>query len=315
MTKTTAPPRANVLEAVPELTRQATTTIRLHPRRGDVPELSASKIGGRFLWPDVEPWPTQTSHHLTHRIVNFEIGGRRWDFPDGTPFALLPILQINAKDVPAFSFPSGKDLLQILWVPLHVDESPYHWVIRAFWRNSLSVQSPLTDMPSSPFADPIPFPGAVPKPCTLTFENVVEYPSTFELSHDIAQRILAWQETLTDIVFEDASYQGTSSLYDFELSVCPSTKLGGYVHWLQEPQQATCTCGHTMAHLLTLSDCEVDSGTWPRWLPLEDREGWHGAYSGDDRVDAPDWWLGGGNLYCFVCQFCSDWPVKVIYQR
>ncbi len=37
MTKTTPPPRVNILEALPELAAQTTTTTRLHPRRGDVP--------------------------------------------------------------------------------------------------------------------------------------------------------------------------------------------------------------------------------------------------------------------------------------
>jgi hypothetical protein len=46
------------LEYVPELAKYAQTAVRLHPRRGKVADLGASKIGGTFLWPKNEPWPT-----------------------------------------------------------------------------------------------------------------------------------------------------------------------------------------------------------------------------------------------------------------
>jgi hypothetical protein len=185
MSKTTPPPRVNILEVLPELAAQITTTIRLHPRRGDVPELSASKIGGVFLWPDDEPWPTMPSRRPDwyDNLKSFT-----WDIPDGTPIAFVPVLQINARDVPDFPFPLGKDLFQLLWYPLDIDEPPFHCIPRVFWRNSHAVIHSFAQMPLSLHADP----NLIPMPCTLTFEHVIEYPDTDELTSEQHARIDAW---------------------------------------------------------------------------------------------------------------------------
>jgi hypothetical protein len=312
MTKTTHPPRLNVLEAAPELASMAAMTIRLHPRRGDVPALDASKIAGTFLWPEDEPWPTMPSEKPTW-YPDSEYGDWQWNFPDGTPITLVPAIQINAKDVPEFPFPPGKDLLQILWQPLDVDQPPYHCVPRVFWRDSRAIKHPLTSMPPSPYANP----GYVPKPCTLTFERVMEYPDVFELDPDLVERVNAWIEPQT-VVFEDdpCDYLSKETLFQYELSVCPSNKLGGHVNWIQDPQWPTCdVCGRRMEHLLTLTDMDVDGGSWPRWLPMEDRQLWKDPWKHAEIVNAPDWYLGGGSMYYLVCRHCDDWPVKPVFQR
>jgi hypothetical protein len=312
MTKTTAPPRLNVLEALPELAAQTAPTIRIHPRRGDVSDLAASKIGGNLLWPEDEPWPSIPSE-IPDWYPGFEYGEWKWDFPDGTPIALVPVLQINAADVPDFSFPPGKDLFQLLWYPLDTEEAPYHCTPRVFWRDSQAITHPLAAMPPSLYASP----HYIPKPCTLTFERTIDYPDVLELSEAQIARWDAWIEPQT-FVFEDdpRQYQSKRTLYQFELSVCPSNKLGGHVNWIQFPEWPACdTCGRQMEHLLSLTDCEVDGGSWPRWLPLEDRELWKDPWKHAEIVNAPDWYLGGGSMYYFVCRHCADWPVKPVYQR
>jgi hypothetical protein len=234
-----------------------------------------------------------------------------WDIVEGTPIALIPVLQINAKDVPEFPFPPGKDLLQLLWYPLVSDAPPLRGVPKVFWRNIESIVHPLADMPLSPHADP----RFVPYPCVLNFERVIEYPDSDSLTSEQYARLNAWLDS-QEIVFEDDRYQEKETIYQFELSVCPGNKLGGYMAWIQDPEWRTCDrCGRPMEHLLTLTDMEVNGGTWQRWLPLEDRKLWDDLREHKAISNAPGWRLGGGGMFYQVCRHCADWPVKVVYQR
>ncbi|MCA9070394.1 MAG: hypothetical protein KDA84_15790, partial [Planctomycetaceae bacterium] len=65
-----------------------------HPRPGTAPR-DASKIGGVFLWPRKEPWPTCPEH-------------------DDCPF--VPALQLCKNDIPRITkFKGNSDLRQVLW--------------------------------------------------------------------------------------------------------------------------------------------------------------------------------------------------------
>jgi hypothetical protein len=308
--KTTAKPRFNVLEALPELAGMIKTTTRIHPRRGEVQDIAGSKIGGKFLWPANEKWPTMPSKRPKWWTNSDYSWDWKWDFPDGTEVDLTPVLQINQKDVKNFPFPKDKDLFQLFWLALIDDAPPYSCRPHVIWRSTKDVKELLADMPLSPHVNP----DLVPNPCYLTLETVKEFPDIEELTNDQVVRLNAWLASLGEINFQN-TYQKLETLYQFELSVCPSNKLGGHVDWLQYPEWPTCTNGHKMEHLLTLNDSEVDSGTWFRWLPLEDRKNWHGAFTNDERVNAPEWQLGGGSMYYFVCRQCENWPVKAVYQR
>ena len=55
-----------------------------------------SKFGGHFLWPHNEPWPRCADHDNS---------------------GIVPVLQINKKDVSELLFPNGSDLLNIFWCP------------------------------------------------------------------------------------------------------------------------------------------------------------------------------------------------------
>ena len=56
---TTAAPCRDMAILLPELRHFARTTTRLHPHRAAGPlPVWVSKIGGRFLWPQSEPWPS-----------------------------------------------------------------------------------------------------------------------------------------------------------------------------------------------------------------------------------------------------------------
>jgi hypothetical protein len=320
MTKTTPPPRVNVLEALPELANQIATTTRLHPRRGEVLDPAASKIAGIFLWPEDEAWPTVPSKRPTWLPPDME-----WDFPDGTPIELIPVLQLNKRDVPDFPFPEGKDLFQMLWLPLRIEKAPYQGEPYVHWRSTQSVGKSLSTIPLSLHADD----SFVPKPCSLSFEHVQEFPDIEDLSDEQQDRLsewlhkgayLAFKDTLLELNFDLPEYEldedeEIDALYQYELSVCPSNKLGGHVDWIQYSNWPNCDCGRRMEHLLTLTDTEVGIATWRRWLPLEDHEKWHDRKLADEILDALGLYLGSGSMYYFICRHCESWPMKAIYQR
>lgn len=126
-TRTTPPPCVDILDILPELAQRAKSTIRLHPRRlmpGESLPRSASKLGGEFLWPAREPWPTCPMHELP------------W----------TGVLQLRKADFPEVEFRPGTDLLQVLWCP----QRSHAYRIPApvlFWRNSTSITQALTDIP------------------------------------------------------------------------------------------------------------------------------------------------------------------------
>ncbi|MFO0823010.1 MAG: TIGR02996 domain-containing protein [Gemmataceae bacterium] len=120
----------------------ARTAIRLHPRVGDVPELAASKVGGLFLWPEDEPWPTAAG-------VTVDPDFGMWGpFPeDWSTVPLVPILQLNRRDVPNLAFPPGKDLLQVFWCPFTTSMHAPEPIV--FWRDSADAETTPTPTATS----------------------------------------------------------------------------------------------------------------------------------------------------------------------
>ncbi|OAI48079.1 hypothetical protein AYO44_01365 [Planctomycetaceae bacterium SCGC AG-212-F19] len=126
--RTTPPPCADVLSVLPELAQQQKTTVRLHPRpvgEGTSLPADASKLGGDFLWPRDEPWPTCPQHQI--------------------PFA--GILQLRQADFPELPFKPGSDLLQVLWCPQtgHRRRSSPEPVL--YWRTQAGTSPPLSPIP------------------------------------------------------------------------------------------------------------------------------------------------------------------------
>ncbi len=156
-TRTTPPPSDDILATVPQLKPLGKVAIRLHPRFGDEPAPSASKLGGRFLWPAGEPWPSAA---------------------DGAPF--LPILQLRLEDAPpGMPFPPGTDLLQLLWIP----RTPI--IVQTVWRSRKSVAEPLADPPPSTGV----LLDLVPVPCRLFPERVMEFPSLSVLPKPVRDQL------------------------------------------------------------------------------------------------------------------------------
>ncbi|HET6572458.1 MAG TPA: hypothetical protein VFG68_02560 [Fimbriiglobus sp.] len=143
-TRTTPKPPADVLATAPELKGLIKVAVRLHPRYSDEPTPDESKLGGRFLWPTAEPWPTCEEH--------------------GIPF--VPVLQLRQQDAPpTVAYRPDTDLMQLLWCPRD------HLTPTVVWRKRADVTAP-ADAPPTDLA----FPGFVPVPCRVFPERVLEFP-------------------------------------------------------------------------------------------------------------------------------------------
>jgi len=290
--RTTPPPAVDVTTIAPELADQAKTTVRLHPRYGQEPAADASKICGTFLWPKDEPWPTCDEHAIPY----------------------VAVLQLRAEEFPELEFPPNNDLFQLLWCPRDHDM----WVKpAAFWRQREKVTDPL---PAIPQHDDV-FMNYVPVPCILLPERVTEYPELENLPAETRRRIAEELRARkipcpTDRNGERQVQEFYEEYYEIALSVCPGTKVGGYVRWLQSPQVPICDCGRAMNHLLTFASDEFDGASYVRWLPAEERHLWDGrALSMYGWADAPGLTFGDlGKLYFFICRHCKDWPVRSVGQ-
>lgn len=248
MPHATRPPLVDITEAVPGLAAQARIAVRLHPRRGN-PGPDDSSIGGPLLWPADEPWPFCTDSH--------GLGPA-----DDAPVAMVPIAQIYAAHVPAYPFPPGSDLLQILWCPNHDGDWPDH-TITSRWRRAADVTAVLTDPPVPHLIEEA---YLVAVPCVLDPESIIEYPYAEELPQQIQDAIEKWE----------TGYPA----YQYGLSIASGCKLGGGMAWnvsgMGSPPECV-ECG-APAHLIL----QLDSAEWggesdhdggpPRWRPIEDAD-------------------------------------------
>lgn len=251
---TTAAPCRDLAALVPELRGFAQTTTRLHPHRavGPLP-VWLSKIGGRFLWPSSEPWPSCPKCNVN----------------------LAPILQMRSRDVPDVTFPAGTDLLQLFWCP---DEAAHDYqpAPRIFWRTASAVNSPRVDDPNfSDFPRTSDWEGYIPFECMVYPERVIEYPLGDDLRYlagaqRAAQitRLLEQMEVphINDLADRFHSEYGPSdahSLAFYELGQCPGTKVGGKPRFARN--------GRQFDHLVTLSTWECDSASFRRWVAVEDQ--------------------------------------------
>jgi hypothetical protein len=292
MTRTTPPRPADLVALFPELLPLARTATRLHPRPGS-PTPRDSSAGGPLLWPADEPWPYCAEPHaevpgsvttpaevrLLRRtltdassrpiqtgvelltadeqaVVQRIHAGRPW-VPE--PVAMLPVAQLYLRDIPDLRAPAGTDLLQVLWCPF---EHPLEYLPKSklIWRSSEAVTAVLTESPAPIAAQSEDY---VPEPCVVHPEQVVEYPTPLELDPAVRARIEAWSTVKTG--------EAESGYYQYELSVAPGWKVGGWGPWsFRDPQQIVCVCGTELRPLLTIDSREWHGGS-KSWIPLEDR--------------------------------------------
>jgi hypothetical protein len=292
----TPPAPIEIVHVFPELLGREKVTVRLHPRPAPDPGLSASKMGGLFLWPTPEPWPTCSALEE----LSIEEGNLRMMQPgSGGSIDLSPVeagnalhndymigvLQLRQEDVPEIAFYPGTDLFQLLWCPRsHPEEYGPH--CRVFWRRTEDIANPRSFLPEPSQPDQ----ELLPPICALAPERVVEYPPSWELPEELNERIEAWE---TDGAVEEVSYH-------FQLSDAPGTKVGGYANptYGRDVERPCPACGAQMEYLLT-----VDSGE-------------RGATEANGRWDTEpppieEYFLigRGGNLVIFICRRHEEWVI------
>lgn len=294
MIRTTPPPPLDVASVLPELAALRRTAVRLHPRHDSGVTADQSSLGGPIRWPVDVPWP---ECELPHE--HFEgTGGPQPD--PGTRY--IPVLQLLRSDVPELPFRDDTEVFHLLWCP-NDHSATYSVVCRAYWWRRETLRG--ADSPPAPTTM---LDGYAPGSCSLHPERVVEYPGIEDLPEDIRAQVDALRGT-DECGRREPTYQ-------WRLSTAPGSKVGGHPHWFQEPEWPTCSDGHRMEHLLTVSDHEFDGGTWHRWLPVEESGTWDGPTDRRLRIQAPaDLRLGMASIYVFLCQVCPDGPIETVYQR
>ncbi|QVL32722.1 DUF1963 domain-containing protein [Telmatocola sphagniphila] len=294
-------------------------TVRLHPRRAHVLDVTASKLGGVFLWPSDEPWPVCKSpnHYNGEGTAEAKKDVR------GKAIELVPVLQLRSEDFPEVQFFPGSDLLQLMWCPLeHGSDEGFVAKTFIFWRKRSEVRNPLEHTPKSPFASK----WYLPNECELHPERVKEF-FVKEITQAMCTQACEWlaaHPSPEDIRTEDEWLDFLTS----EHALCPSNKVGGYPKWVQGEEIPTCKCGNEMEYLLTLTDCEFDGGDWRRWCPIEDhairdniflRRGGKSREEQDAQagiVDPANFnGFGAGELLLFICRTCKNWPIQSVFQR
>ncbi|SLF61612.1 Uncharacterised protein [Mycobacteroides abscessus subsp. bolletii] len=234
-----------------------------------------------MYWPDNEPWPTCVAPWYSGN------GATGWQSHD-TPNPLVPVLQLLAADAPTIRFPAGSDLLQLLWCPvIHRDipgqREAYAPAVKIFWRNSASL-SAACGVPTPPidFDDE-----SIPFPCSLHPEQVVEYSQELHGELDDKTRIL-----------DELGWNGTGLSYQFDLSVAPGTKVGGWPRWhALDPYSMPCAdCGEQLELLVSFDTCERDNGSG-YWNPIDTSK------PDVDLLNITGLTLGcGGDLQIFWCR-------------
>ncbi|MFJ6484219.1 hypothetical protein ACIQK6_29440 [Streptomyces sp. NPDC091682] len=291
-----APIPFDVESVFPELAGAARTATLLYPRAGQ-PGPGNSSIGGPLLWPAGEPWPmcAEPDHY---KPLAEPVG------PD--PVAMVPVVQLYARDVPGLVFPAGTDLFQILWCPLVHEDDQHAANPRLHWRSATLTAADVADgkapRPHTAEED------YLPRPCTVSPTPAVEYPLR-DLPGELGERFEALHEERGFGYFEVATTQ--------------QSKVGGYPSWTQAPDWPDCAnCGTHMEHLLSVTATEPGAG---RWLPLDERN------PSQDQAATPSWraeadpaaldtfghhmYLGGGGIDFFVCRTCLDTPYTHRYDR
>ncbi|MGR6912767.1 hypothetical protein ACU635_00735 [[Actinomadura] parvosata] len=170
------------------------------------------------------------------------------------------------------------------------------------WRRAEAVGSLLIDAPTP---DPASDDSYLPMACVLSPERVEEYPAGWGLPAELRKRIWAREDEFPNP--DDWSYFS-------HLSSAPGSKVGGWVSWIQDPEQVKCSKGHEMAHLLTIATREFDIESGKRWAPVEERSLLTPHAPAEIQEPTDLMIQDAGSLYLFVCLECPERPVDSLSQ-
>ncbi|GHJ42844.1 hypothetical protein Cs7R123_01860 [Catellatospora sp. TT07R-123] len=327
MTRTTPPRPVDIALLFPQLREHTATATRLHPRPG-TPTAADSSVGGPLLWPADEPWPVCTDgdgHYVDQLMTPASVRRQReiyaaataraaatgtryaltdaelaelpdYDFSEPEhlveqPIPLIPVAQLYRADIPDFAGPDDADLLQVLWCPLDHPEERYNPRVQLFWRRAADVTRPLDTAPEPSVVND----SYLPTPCVVHPEQIREFQYGDLLPKELDAQVTAWEKQ-------------TGHQYQYDLSLAPGWKVGGFANWsLTDPHAVDCAeCGTAMTLLFTADSGEWDGGS-RSWRPLEEPEG-----AKSDPVDVT---IGRGySLYVFRCPVSFDHPPATAMQ-
>ncbi|MFE9245518.1 hypothetical protein [Nocardiopsis sp. NPDC006938] len=241
--------RDRLLAAFPELHEHGTPALLLHPHLAS-PGPQDSSVGGPFLWPADEPWPTCPHGHYVFGAPP-EDGDVFYD----EPLFLQGVVQLFARDLPpGHTLPGGAELLQVLWCPNDHPRPPDadgHELTPWFtlrWRHDLTGLAPVSDQPrphTSVKSYGLP-------PCALAIEEITDYPSEALLPEALAERVDEWESTAPE-----SGHVDPGTVYVDELAHRRGMKFGGHQPWgLTDPFPVECECGAIMQLLLQIDSME-----------------------------------------------------------
>ena len=222
----TPPAPVDVAATFPFLRGRERTTWRLHPRSADELPLLSSHIGGSMSWPRGETVPRCLEKDL----------------------APVPVLQLRRDSGLPVPCPDGAELLQILWYPGEYEDERDLPRLLVRYRTLAELDDCVVLEPSYP-ENPL---GFVVQPCSVSPEAVVEYPYIGSLTDAERRAIEEWQEARDE------------PTYQYLLSTCPGTKVGGYADFAGQDDTSPPA---PWEYVLTIADREWDGGSGPRWRP------------------------------------------------
>ncbi|MDH6129956.1 hypothetical protein [Kitasatospora sp. GP82] len=231
------PSADEIVSRLPELAPYGRSAVRLHPERGE-PTEQGSSVGGPLLWPSDEPWPMCSEPDDEE--------------PSGLPaVAMVPVAQIYASDAPGPWWPTGIDLLQILWCPNEHWEAPPNQadvspLVEVRWRRAadVGVALPPPPVPARHYDY-----GYLPNPCTIRTEQIIDFPYREELPEELRPRLRK--------LIEDTDIEGKDSI-----TRIAGWKIGGWPTWhLTCPSAFDCEeCQGRMALLFTVASDDLVTG-------------------------------------------------------
>lgn len=264
--------------------------VLVHPRRKNVLDPFASKVGGKPAWPAREEWPKCEDHQL--------------------PFLL--VLQLTKNDIPELPFPVNSDLVQLLWCPNDHESASYGPLVTTRWRSSSNLGPLLKNIPWIDEEFEAEYPEHIPKECAIYPERITELDPMPDNTDEISAWINENAKDDLDALRVPIGYREDAYALFAE---APGTKIGGFPSWVQDPWEPSCECGRGMQYLLTISSDEFGDGfSGYRWAPSDvrrDETGLRIPYS----VETTDLCLGDrGRVYVFICPRCESRPVSSVFQ-
>jgi hypothetical protein len=238
---TTREPEFDVEGLFPFLRDRGLPTLRLHPRRQQNLPPDISKFGGNIIWSSNEPFPEDPYSEMK----------------------AVPVLQLRQEDVPNMPFMPETNLMQLLWIPQSSDSNEYDLHLLVFWRKLEDLENGVLLEPDYHEDEDM----YRVEECTIRLENVIEFPYLGELSIFERQAIHDWEATISPPL---PLHFNPEPVYQYRLSTCPGSKVGGYPDWSgQDPRIPTNAQGQPLEYLMTISDNEWYGGSYRRWRPIE----------------------------------------------